>query len=432
MRKTTEQFIKEAKEKHGDKFDYSKTVFTKWDENVIITCPIHGDFEVKPYNHLRSKFGGCKECNDKKQLTTEQFVKQAIAKYGDKYDYSKAIIKNTFTRTTIICPKHGEFKRFPKNFLKGNGCSGCHDRTDKSVDPEILRENFIKKANKKHGDKYDYSKVDIEKEKITIICKKHGEFKEKPKYHLAGNGCPICGLEERAKSQAKTTEQFIEEAKKIHGDKYDYSKVDYKNNKEEVIVICPEHGEFLIIPVKLLEGQGCPKHVGRDRTTEEAIADIERKYPGVYDFSKFNYVNAATKSILVCKKHNQIVECSYKELMSFDRKCCRKEWQSKPNLYIKELLDGLGIKSLPEHTFTDCRYKNKLPFDFYLPDYNTVIEYQGEWHYFDFKGGMEIQQIRDKIKRNYCRENGIKEIEIPYWELDNIEEIIKENLCQKP
>ena len=72
----------------------------------------------------------------------------------------------------------------------------------------------------------------------------------------------------------------------------------------------------------MLEGQGCPKHVGRDRTTEEAIADIERKYPGVYDFSKFNYVNATAKSTLICKKHNQIVECSYKELMSFDRKCC--------------------------------------------------------------------------------------------------------------
>ena len=94
-------------------------------------------------------------------------------------------------------------------------------------------------------------------------------------------------------------------------------------------------------------------------------------------------------------------------------------------------MDELGIKSFQEHTFTDCRYKNKLPFDFYLPDYNTVIEYQGEWHYFDFKGTMEIQKIRDKIKRNYCRENGIKEIEIPYWEFDNIEEIIKENLCLK-
>lgn len=101
------------------------------------------------------------------------------------------------------------------------------------------------------------------------------------------------------------------------------------------------------------------------------------------------------------------------------------EWQSNPNIYIKSLLDKYKIKNFSEYKFNDCKNVNKLSFDFYLPDYNTVIEYQGEWHYNNYRNNLELQQKRDQIKRDYCKEKGIKEIEIPYWDFDKIESIIK-------
>ena len=123
----------------------------------------------------------------------------------------------------------------------------------------LTNEEWIKRAIKKHGNKYDYSKVEYKgwNQKVCIICPIHGEFWQNPTSHIAKQqkrGCPKCG-----KSNAKTTEQFIREAKQIHGDKYDYSKVKYVNNITKVCIICPEHGEFLQIPYMHLRGNGCIK-----------------------------------------------------------------------------------------------------------------------------------------------------------------------------
>ena len=105
---------------------------------------------------------------------------------------------------------------------------------------------FIEKAKKVHGDKYDYSKVEYvnSRTKICIICPQHGEFWQTPNAHLMKEGCPKCKGENVSKVNRRTTNEFIEKAKKVHGDKYDYSKVDYKNNSTKVCIICPIHGEF--------------------------------------------------------------------------------------------------------------------------------------------------------------------------------------------
>ena len=134
-------------------------------------------------------------------------------------------------------------------------------------------EEFIKKAKKVHGNKYDYSKVNYvgNKIEVTIICPEHGEFEQTPKGHLRGQGCPKCNG-----GVVQTTEEFIKKAKEIHGDKYDYSKVNYINMRTKVVIICPEHGEFEQRPRRHLIGDGCPKCCSS--TLENYIRSILDKY----------------------------------------------------------------------------------------------------------------------------------------------------------
>ena len=118
------------------------------------------------------------------------------------------------------------------------------------------KEEFIKGARKKHGDKYDYSKVDYvnKRTKVCIICHEHGEFWQTPSSHLQGKGCPICGG-----TSTLTKEELIKKARKVHDNKYNYTKVEYVNNKTKVCIICPEHGEFWQTPYDHFYGCGCPK-----------------------------------------------------------------------------------------------------------------------------------------------------------------------------
>ena len=185
------------------------------------------------------------------QLTTEEFINKAKKIHGDKFDYSKVNYVNNSTKVCIICPKHGEFWQTPASHLRKRGCNLCSK-------PIHDTKSFIEEAKKVHGDKYDYSKVNYVDghTKVCIICPKHGEFWQTPNNHVRNRNCPKCGQISTHDKQALTTKQFIEKAVKAHGDKYDYSKVNYVNNHTEVCIICPKHGEFWQKPMKHLSGHG--------------------------------------------------------------------------------------------------------------------------------------------------------------------------------
>lgn len=128
----------------------------------------------------------------------------------------------------------------------------------------LTTNSFIEKAKKIHGDKYIYSKVKYKntREKIIIICSKHGEFLQKPNNHITGRGCLKCRNENTRIRCSSTTSEFIEKSKSIHDNKFDYSKVDYKNAYTRVEIICQKHGSFNQIPSYHLNGCGCPKCSG--------------------------------------------------------------------------------------------------------------------------------------------------------------------------
>jgi hypothetical protein len=185
-RLTTEEFIERSKDIHSDRYDYSLVEYINNKTNVIIICPVHGKFKQTPNRHLRGN--GCKKCADRTP-TTEQFIQQSKDIHGDRYDYSLVEYKNAVNTVTIICPVHGKFKQLPYLHLKGYGCNLCGvDKTRDTCD------NFIAKAKQVHGDKYDYSKVSYtdNKNKIIIICPVHGKFKQRPNDHLMNHGCPSC------------------------------------------------------------------------------------------------------------------------------------------------------------------------------------------------------------------------------------------------
>ena len=251
-----------------------------------------------------------------KSLTTQVFIERSNKIHNNKYNYSKIEYKNYNTKVCIICSKHGEFWQTPHAHLSGQGCPICAGIKKHTT------EEFIELARKVHGDKYNYSKVNYinNKTPICIICPEHGEFWQTPESHLQGKGCIKCaGIENL------TTEDFIEKARKIHGDKYSYSKVNYVNNHTKVCIICPEHGEFWQKPNAHLNGNGCPKCCGRNKTTEEFIKEAKNKYGDKYDYSKTIYINARTPVCIICPEHGEFWQTPNDHLHGYGCKKCGYE-----------------------------------------------------------------------------------------------------------
>ena len=263
-KKTREEFIKEATEKHEGKYDYSKVEYVNNRKKVCIICPKpeHGEFWQVPSSHLSGC--GCPKCYGKYAPTTEEWIVSAHKVHGDKYDYSKVKYVDAKTKVCIKCTDHGEFWQLPSNHLRGQGCPTCRNEAN-SKRFRLSKEGFIKKANEVHGDKYNYSKVRYENNetKVCIKCTDHGEFWQNPNGHLNGRGCLKC-----VDKYVPTTEEWIEKARKVHGNNYNYSKVHYVNCMSKVCIICPKHWEFWQKPSNHLSGKGCPKcnlsHLERD------------------------------------------------------------------------------------------------------------------------------------------------------------------------
>ncbi len=302
-----------------------------------------------------------------KRFTKEDFIERAKKAHGDKYDYSKVEYVNSETKVCIICPIHGEFWQRPADHIRGIGCRFCYGNE------KMDKEAFIEKARKIHGDKYDYSKVEYNgnKIKVCIICPIHGEFWQRPNDHLTGYGCTYCG-----NNIKKTTEYFVEQAKKIHGDKYDYSKVEYFDAKTKVCIICSKHGEFWQEPLNHLHGASCP------------------------------YCNCGNKS--------------------------------KMEANIRKELEKENINFEQQKTFDWLKYKKNLFLDFYCDDYKLAIEVQGDQHYVSVErfGGLEdfkLRQDRDRIKKLLCEEHGIKMFYITkkHYSLDEVLEYINETSNKK-
>lgn len=205
----------------------------------------------------------------------EEIIKKFISVHGKKYIYDNFIYKKLIDKSIITCPIHGDFLQSAHSHLKGQGCPKCgiESRSSKKT---MNNEQFIEKANKIHHGKYDYSKTQYERsnKKVCIICPIHGEFMVRPNDHLMGRGCTICGNLKKGQAKKDTLKSFIEKAKEVHGNKFDYSKSEYINSKTKICIICPVHGEFWQSPDSHLQGVGCPKCGNSISNAENDIAEF--------------------------------------------------------------------------------------------------------------------------------------------------------------
>lgn len=254
----TQRFLFQAKQIHGDKYDYSQTEYINNSSRLKIICPIHGAFFQRAVVHLRG--GNCPKCGyiqRSKSLShdTQSFIKKALLVHGEKYDYSLSVYHGNKTPLFIICQKHGVFLQSPSTHLRGGGCIKCAGTDKKNID------YFIEKAKKVHKNKYDYSQSIYEnaKSKVKIICPEHGPFWQVASGHLVGRGCYECAKQRISLSCKKSHEEFLNQAKTLHQNKYDYSQAFYEGTYIPIKIICPKHGEFWQIPTDHINGCGCKK-----------------------------------------------------------------------------------------------------------------------------------------------------------------------------
>lgn len=290
-------------------------------------------------------------------------------------------------------------------------------------------EDMIDKSEQVHGKFYDYSQLTptTNRDKSTIICPNHGPFKQRMYMHIVREqGCPKC------EGYNMDTDEFIKQSQKVHNKRYTYPKTVFKGKRKKLIVTCDIHGDFEQRAYSHLIGVGCPYCAGCSRSNnDEFIRKSNLIHEYTYDYSRVNYKNAHTPVEIGCGKHGYFWQTPNKHLSGHG---CPKCFYSKGEIMIEKLLKDNNIKYVPQKKFHDCLFKRNLQFDFYLPDYDVCIEYDGEQHTTNYRfekdlERLKVRKIRDQIKNIYCEEKGIKLIRISHKEdiKDKLKDILNDN-----
>ena len=349
-------FVIRSNAVHLDAYDYTKTVYERSDLKVTITCPIHGDFSQTPNSHIQGH--GCKQCgiesrSAKKRFKISDFLRKANNAHEKRYGYDWVEYAGANSPVLIDCKLHGLFSQLPAHHWNGGGCLKC-SYIERGKNRRKSTAEFIQEAINEHGDKYDYSRANYElgTTDIVILCKIHGSFMQTPVSHLSGSGCPLCGWENFLKNRLKTTEQFIIEAKLIHGERYSYQFVDYENGWTPVRIECSSHGIFDQNPTSHLQGHGCKK-CGlnslanlKTKTTTQFVSEAITVHGSRYDYSLVEYESGLTPVTIICDFHGEFKQKPTSHLQGHG--CIECAWMEHPG--------SLGRNSWPPET----------PFNFYL------------------------------------------------------------------
>lgn len=349
-----------------------------------------------------------------RKYTVETFVQLAKEIHGDKFDYS--LVKDFHDcrdKVKIICPIHGVFEIEVFRHIKGNkkpvGCVLC-DRENK-----LLKGSDIKKIIEENYD-YDLSLIDDEErfraiDKVKIICPKHGVITKQVR-HLVNEkeGCPKCAKQRDCKY---SVQEFIELARAVHGDKYDYSLIkEIETVITRVPIICPVHGKFNQEVRKHLEGQGCRKCGRRAlgdkmfKTTDTFIKEANETHDGFYDYSKTEYVGCYDKVTITCPIHGDFQQVPYSHIQGHGCPKCNvshKKLENSVAQFVEEL--GYTIIRGNRSILYDKDTKFYKEIDIYIPSLKAAIEVNGVyWHKLH-----EIRKPGYHIKKNKLfKENGIK------------------------
>lgn len=380
-----------------------------------------------------------------KRNSTARFVRKAIIVHGGKYSYGNAEYKTAHCKIIICCKKHGDFEQRASSHLEGHGCKHCADDSRRF---DVA--DFVERAKKKHDDLYSYEKVKYRSsvKPVIITCKKHGDFKRTPHHHLLGAGCLECVR--LSSGRNRTSLEFTEKAKVIHGDKYRYEHAVYKNATTIIDIICTIHGVFKQTPHKHLLGHGCPlcgkesASKKRKSSTSVFIRRASKKHNHKYSYEKTSYTLSSNKVLIKCIEHGYFEQeanshlmgkgCPACAILAFGytrtdfNNICIKNNDGNGFLYVIRCFDEsesfykIGITSLG----VDVRFKgNDLPYNY---SRLYLIEAKGSL-VFDFEKRLHslLKRYRYKPRLSFGGETEcfttIKPIEKLLKELSSAEQL---------
>lgn len=287
-------------------------------------------------------------------------------------------------------------------------------------------EQFLYEMSKNHPTLTPMEEYKNGRTKLKVHCDICGlEFDVQPLSLYMGHGCPKCkGVKK------KTTDEFVNEVKEINKDIVVIGE--YKNDYTKIELQCSVCGEkWSATPHSLLQQKGCPCCAGtKKKTHNEFVDEIKAIHPDITIVGE--YINNKSPVLCLCNKCNkQFIGIPHNMLSQ--RNGCPNCSVSHGEKEVKNWLDSNNISYIQQHKFDDCIDKVSLPFDFYIPHKNTAIEYDGRQHYvaLDYFGGeksLEYVKKHDKIKSEYCKNNNINLIRIPYWDFNNINKILSSEL----
>ena len=259
-----------------------------------------------------------------------KFIEKSSIVHENKYDYSRVKNLNRLAdKVEIVCPKHGVFKQIACIHKNGSGCPKCstEQRNNKN---KTSQKEYMDKCNKVYNNKYDYSllKYENNKTKVLIICPYHGLFEQEASSHSKGYGCSKCSRDNKENLHKNRFKKFVEKSNKIHGNKYDYSKVNFKGGGVAVDIICKYHGVFTQKPENHLKGKGCSvcasvKNLNRSGKSEGYLYLIEFK-----DYLKVGISTNINKRVCTLKWAHGDIENIYKIYNTIDY-VCSKEYEIK-------------------------------------------------------------------------------------------------------
>lgn len=373
-----------------------------------------------------------------KDITKEEFIRRSKEKYDDKYRFYHMHYVNYQTPVWIECQDHGLFKVVPKKHIDRNQeCPHCRKERER-----LIIENKL--LDICHNHLYcDTSRLRYENSNNKLILKctyvengiEHKEYTKLAEeiYEIGYDEnrciCPQCAIIKRGKEHTVSKEEFIRRSKSVHGDLYNYDNIKYTKISDYVYDIwCTEHNGYFNTLAHNHRLYKCNVCYGTEvRSTEQFIHESNLKHNYFYTYEKSVYINNCTEVTITCPKHGDFKRLPTHHINSGIgcNTCIQEESSSLSSgeLSVKDALENLGIKYMMEYTFENCRYINPLPFDFYLPEYNLCIEYDGKQHFNAVKiwGGEErftLQKERDMIKNQFCKDNNINLLRIPYFECD--------------
>ena len=420
-----EEFLKRARSLHGNKYCYDRVEYVNARTPVEVICLKHGSWMVVPYAHAppnRMRGTGCPRCAGHHR-TKADLVVEASAIHGAKYDYTKTIFRGSAKHFEVYCPKHNKTwsTTWHSHITQAHGCQQCGAERDFDLDA------FIQRASQLHKNRYDYSQV-MEwggwHSPIPLGCRTHGIFWQRPTVHIyLQGGCPRCAAQVRGIEARDNTADFIRKSRAVHGDKYDYSRTEYVSDSEEVKIFCRQHGEFTQRADHHKRGAGCSMchfeamEQERSYTFDDFLKLAEDTHLGRYEYDASSWTGYLEKLNIKCPSHGWFMQSAAGHARGSGCPSCQ---ESRGERDIARYLETLGITYERQKKFSTCIDRRSLPFDFYVPDLNLLIEYDGEQHYMDSGRGIftndDIVSIkrRDRIKTEFCAASGINLIRIRY------------------